>query len=82
MILLGFFVSAARKIALSQPKKVSAMKKIANTIAIVGKTKNGFKLAGSKLINPGMIIAVTAVNVINAKVTKTKVDVCIPLKAT
>ena len=78
---VGFFVSAERKTALSQPKNVSAMKNMVRTILKVGKTKNGVKLAGFSFTSPEKIKAVTVPMVTKAKETSMTVDVCIPLYA-
>jgi hypothetical protein len=69
MTLEGFFVSADKKIALSHPKKVSAIKKIARRILIVGNTMKGVKLPGSSIKNPGIINATTVPIVIKENVT-------------
>src|SRR3989338_6566185 len=50
-------VSAARKVDVSHPKNVSAMKNIVIKMLDRGNTKNGEKLSGLNLKKPGMINA-------------------------
>jgi hypothetical protein len=75
------FVSAARNVAVSQPKKVSAMKKIVMKTMEGGFTKKGIKfpmLISKKL---GMMRPNTAMRVMNENDTNIIALVFIPLYA-
>jgi hypothetical protein len=79
--LLASLTSSARKVGLSQPKKVSAMKKIASKTMYLGKGENGMKLAKFIWNKPGRMRANKVTRVIKANITSMVALSFIPLKA-
>ena len=78
-VFLPSLVSPARNVGDSQPKKVSAMAKIAKNTTPVPRGKKGLKFSGLKWIKPGTISEASAASVINAKTTSIVALIFMPL---
>ena len=81
MTFLGFFVSSARKVTVSHPKNVSAMKNIAIRTADHECVKKGLNFPISMFMAPGKIRPNNETNVIMANATNITALVFIPLYA-
>mgnify|MGYP004129240853 CR=1 FL=1 len=79
MFFSASFVSSARNVTVSQPKKVSAIKKMVMKMKGRGVTTKGVKFVVEMKKIPGRIMPRRDPRVMNAKVMSMTLLVCMPL---